>query len=274
MGGTRPVGALLALALLASASAGCDRRQPWEITNGSGLGPERPPLIIAEVYQGGQCGPCEPVGSRSYCAQITDEGRAPAPIGLQNGEGYCFMATALDAAGNAYGIGCQVAEAGAGPIRITLAPILPGRFIVPICEQGTSVGFDASFPDAGPPDAGPPDAGPPGLDAGPPRDAGPGLDAGPGGPPVGTPVNVRFSTVGDGAAYLFIHSTGQLLGEIPPAPGYGQLTAEVGDMMRIEAQPSAGSRLSNIYGGGCGTQNPCVMRVSGSENVNVVFDTL
>lgn len=266
MHGPRPLWFIVALTGLLG--AGCDRRQPWEITNGAGLGSSQPPQIVAEVYEGGECGPCEPTGDRVYCSSLTRGNDGPIPSGLRNGEPYCFMATALDEEGDAYAIGCQDAVAGDSPVRVVLAPIQPGRFVVPSCQDGPIVFVDGSFPDAGPgPDAGPRmDGGPPSPDAGPPRDAGP--------PPYpdGTVVRVTFAYEGSGSALIFEQSTGGFVGDIPQVPGYGQLTATVGeDVVRVEATPASGWELVEIRGGGCSDVSPCVIPITRPDSVRVVF---
>lgn len=251
----------MALALVA-----CDRRQPWEISNGDGLESPRPPQIIAEVYAGGECGPCEPRGERVYCASLTRDNEGPVPQRVVDGEPYCFMATGLDDNGEAYAIGCAEAVAGRDPVRVTLAPILPGRFVVPTCDQRPVVMFDAGQPmDAGPPmDAG-------GLDAGPPMDAGTFVDGGPPPLPDGTQVRVNFSYSGAGSANLFNHLSGGYIGGVPAAPSFGTLTTVVGQLVRVEATPATGSRIGEISGTNCAPMSPCVIDVARSGNVRVVF---
>lgn len=264
--GWRWWGIALGVSALAALGPGCDRRQPWVISNGDGIEPARPPQIIAEVYAGGECGPCEPAGERVYCASLTRENQGPAPDRLEGGAPYCFMATGLDETGEAFAIGCTEAEAGSAPVRITLAPILPGRFLVPSCDQTPQV-----FVDAGPRmDAGPPfDAG--GFDAGPGSDAGAFADAGPPPLPPGTEVRVQFSYSGSGTANLFDHSSGSFIGGVPEAPGFGQLTTVVGDTVRVEATAASGWRIGEISGSRCAPMSPCVIEIARSGAVRVVF---
>ncbi len=263
------------LGLAASlAVVGCDRRQPWEITHGAGVPSARPPMLVAEVYEGAECGPCEPAGRRVYCASLARGSVGPDPDALVDGAPYCFMATALDANGEAFAIGCADARAGQEPVRVTLAPLTPGRFLVPSCDTPRvmvdagprrDAGLEDAGLDGGLRDAGGADAGPPGVDAGPP--------SGDAGPPTGT-VRVFFQQEGEGTALVFDARTGGLIGQVPRAPQAAQLTTSVGDQVRLEASPAAGWRLDTIQGGGCGAVSPCTIAITRSESVRVVFAPL
>jgi len=235
------------------ATVGCDNDQAWTFHNGTGLDDARPPLIIAEVYSGGECGfACQPPGNRIYCSDVTGRGPAPAPTNLTDGERYCFMGTALDEAGDAYAVGCTVAEVGGDPIEVALSPIEDGRVIHRRCQ------LPMVMIDAGPGgfDAGPGpelDAGPGGFDAGP-RDAG--VDAGPG-LPQGTPVRVYFEIEGPGEVGIY-DPDGRLMGGEYLRGGWRLwVDAWVGFSVRIESRPNAGASLSRLDPPGCGLTSSC-----------------
>lgn len=245
--------------------AGCDRSQPWRFRNGASIGDAPPPSILAEIYEG-ECGPCAPVGTRLYCETLEGTRAGARPDGLVDGEIYCFIGTALDEQGQAYGIGCETVQVGGGEIDITLAEIEPDRFIARRCPA------DVEPMDAGPPfDAGPGmdagevifDAGPPGQDAGPPMD---------GGLRFGDPVRVRFRPVGPGAVYLTVTQTGMPLGEPQPIrePTIRNVDAYVGFAVTIDPEPDADGVYLGI-GGGCGTRDPCPIQFDRSEEIVIGF---
>jgi len=242
----------LGLCLLLVAG-GCERDQPWTFHNGTGLDDERPPLIIAEVYSGGECGfACQPPGNRVYCADLAGRAEAPAPTNLMDGERYCFMGTAIDARGQAFAVGCTVAEVGGDPIDVALSPIEDGRVIIRQCELPPVVMIDGGPGglDAGP---GPADAGPGGVDAGP-RDAG--VDAGPG-LPQGTPVRVYFDVEGPGQVSLY-DSDGSLIGGEPLQNGWRLwIDAWVGFYVRVESRPDPDASLTRLDPPGCGLATSC-----------------
>lgn len=253
---------LLVLMLL-----GCDRSQPWTFRNGPSLMGGEPPTIRAEVYVG-DCGACAPMGSRPYCERIAPGESGPQPTGLTEGQRYCFVGTALDAAGVAYGIGCVAETIGGGPIEITLAPIEPDTVIARVCSPPV-VEFDAgpAF-DAGPGmDAGVVvgvDAGPPLPDAGPPMD---------GGLSFGDPVTVRFIPRGPGAVYLRELPSRNDIG-LPQPIREGRirtLRGYVGYALEIDVEPDMGAVYLGIPG--CGTSDPCSIQLDRSEDIVIPFAT-
>ncbi len=265
MSSSRPSDLAL-LALLVALAGGCDRSQPWTFRNGPTTGPERPPSILAEIYEG-ECGACEPRGARRYCETISGATAGARPDDLEDGATYCFVGTALDADGAAYAIGCDVVEVGqGGPIEVTLARIDAERVITRRCASDVA--------DAGPPfDAGPgTDAGPlVGFDAGAPTDAGPRQD---GGLSVGDPVVVRFIPQGPGAVYLRRLPERTFLGTLQPfrEPRIRVLEASVGFTLEIDAEPDSGATLVGITGA-CGVTDPCAIRLTRSQDIYVRFAT-
>lgn len=252
---------LVVLALL-----GCDRSQPWTFRNGPSLGAEEPPAILAEVYAG-DCGACAPMGSREYCAMLGPGESGPQPSGLADGATYCFVGTALDASGTAYGIGCEEQSVGGGSIEITLAPIEPDRVIARRCAPPQD--FDAGPPfDAGPGmDAGVIvglDAGPPPPDAGPPEDSGLSF---------GDPVTVRFVPRGPGAVYLRSLPERRNIGEPQPIREgrIRTLNAYVGFALEIDVEPDPGAVYLGIPG--CGTRDPCPIQLDRTEDIVIPFAT-
>ena len=261
---------IVLLALLTT--AGCERRQEWTFYNGMRLDDSRPPTIVAEVFDQGECGfACQPPGDRVYCEELARDVMGPPPSGLTDGERYCFMGTALDEEGNAYAVGCAVAEVGGEPIHVPLSPIADGRVIHRTCQLGPIIDFDAGPPvslDAGPRmDAGPGgvDAGPPGFDAGPPRiDAGPGL-------PDGTPVRVTFDITGGGRV-SFYDSSGRLMAGRSFGNGSGLIVdAYVGFYCRAVWTVDPGYNLTTFELPGCSPTSPCEFLFTGPANYDFVF---
>ncbi len=225
----------VALSLL----CGCRAEQAWVFRNGTGLPDEAPARIVAEVFEGAECGfACRPPGARRYCAAVTMGDRGPSPDGLEDGTRYCFLGTAYDALGQTIGVGCEVATVGGGPITITLAPSDEAR--PSTCEGG---GLDASVPDdAGARDAGPPPAGPVVLT----------IEASAGGGfLVQNTETGRGWSVGGGIRF--------------------NLTTEAGNVYSIYPQPAPGYRFDTFEGGGCGVFVPCTIMVVGETTIRVLF---
>ena len=262
-----PVVALSA-ALTALACAG---EQPWTFRNGAGLDDAPPTAIVAEVHEGGECGfACQAPGRRVYCETIAGDATGPAPTELRHGERYCFIGTALDAAGTAYAIGCSVAEVGGRPIDIALSRIAEGRVVTRECQTRPRLMFDGAVPrvdagsmDAGSADAGLVDAGPPPVDAGPPRS-----DAG---LPYGTSVRVIFTVSGPGSMRVYdVDDAVLLAGRLFVDREMLILDAYVGFRVRIEATPDSVGRFDRI-GGPCGVRNPCTFELDRDEDITVYF---
>ncbi|MBX3271112.1 MAG: hypothetical protein KF729_12675 [Sandaracinaceae bacterium] len=264
------------LLLCVLALAGCERRQAWTFQNGSELDEARPPLLVAEVYTGGECGfACQPPGQQVYCEELAGDARGSAPEGLRQGERYCFMGTALDAASEAYAIGCAVGTVGGEPIQVVLSPVEPGRVLRRRCQRpGPMVRFDAGLADGGL------DAGP-GFDAGPAFDAGPGFDAGfdagtqipaDAGPAVdySRPVRVYFEVSGSGTVGVF-DSGGSLMGGWLTNGHRLWVDAWVGFYARIEASPGGGQRVQRIGVPHCANASPCEFLFVQTETIPIVF---
>ncbi|MGE0791583.1 MAG: hypothetical protein AB7S26_38260 [Sandaracinaceae bacterium] len=228
-------------------AAGCDRTQPWRFTNGASLGDAQPASIVAEVFEG-DCGPCEPDGARRYCDVLAMGGTGAAPRDLVDGQTYCFVGTALDEAGTAYGVGCASARVGAGAIEVTLAAIEPDRFVARQC--GPRIDLDAGAFDAGD------------LDAG----AG-GSDAG---LPVGTPVRVLYVPEGAGTVVFRDASGTPLIAQAFRQPMRFQLDAYVGFVMQIDPMPDPGATYLGADGA-CGTEDPCQVRLDRTEEIHIRF---
>ncbi|MCB9594676.1 MAG: hypothetical protein H6719_18295 [Sandaracinaceae bacterium] len=232
----------LAIAALVLAG-GCSSEQPWVFQNGTGLPDEAPARIVAEVYEGAECGfACRPPGRRVYCSSVSSGDRGPSPTGLSDGERYCFLGTAFDAAGDTIGVGCEVATVGGGPITITLSPSDEAR------QSACVDGPDASLPDAGP------------RDGGAPSDAG---------PPVGGPVVLTIES-GTGGGFLVQNvRTGR--GWNVGSNVRFNLNTEVGNTYAIYPQVSSGFRFDAFEGGGCGAFIPCELLMERDTLVRLSF---
>ncbi len=263
--------AAMAWALLAMLGLTACSEQPWLFTNGVGMPDGPPDAILAQAFEGGECGfACQPPGELAYCAKLRGEEQGPAPE-LTRGERYCFVGVATNASGTPTGIGCTVATAGTdAPIEVVFSPV-DGINRATECRPDPPTLMDSGpAPDAGPTDAGAMDAGPPVPDAGPGLDAGPPPpDAGP--PPTDAgPVEVELTVVGNSGRVLLVSETGNgwnfLTGVVPFVVG-----TIAGRQYTITANPDAGSEFVRFEGGGCGTANPCVLTVLSSTTVQVVF---
>ncbi len=246
---------------------GCDRHQAWTFHNGSELDEARPPVLVAEVYTGGECGfACQPPGEQVYCEELGPGVQGNRPEGLAAGERYCFMGTALDESNNAYAIGCTVAVVGGEPIQVALSPIEDGRVLHRRCKPPPDIRFDAGM-----------DAGAVGFDAGPGVDAG-GFDAGgpvlpDAGPAVdyGRPVRVYFDVSGPGAAGIY-DEAGRLMSGGYLYDGHRLwVDAWVGFYARIEATPNAGSRITRIGVPECANASPCELLFVQNEVIDITF---
>jgi len=255
---------ILLLTLLTS--AGCERTQAWTFRNGAGLPDERPPTIVTEVYTGGECGfACQPPGSaeRVYCQELSRGAVGPRPENLAAGTRYCFMGTALDERGDAYAIGCGVAQVGGDPVEVTLSPIEEGRVIRRACQLPPRVDLDSGVPD---------------MDAGPPFDAGGGFDAGPadagydaGGPPLGTPVRVYFEVDGPGLVSVYDDSGRLMGGSVLEEDWRLWVDAWVGFYARIEWRPASGGTFEGLNVPGCGATSPCEFLFFDNHTVRMRF---
>ncbi|MBX3271113.1 MAG: hypothetical protein KF729_12680 [Sandaracinaceae bacterium] len=226
----------LALALLA---AGCSAEQPWEFRSGTGLPDEAPARLVAEVYEGAECGfACRPPGARVYCSTVAMGARGPAPSGLARGARYCFLGTAYDAAGRTIGVGCEVGTIGGDPITVTLAP----------SDEARANQCDA---DGGVP-----------ADAGPPPDGG----VAPG------PVELTI-LAGPGGGFLVQNvATGR--GWNVASGIRFVLTTDPGTLYAIYPQVAAGHRFDRFEGGGCDVFIPCEIRVLASTTITLSFARL
>lgn len=234
---TSEVRTCLALALLLG--GGCRSEQPWVFQNGTGLPDEAPARIVAEVFEGGECGfACRPPGARVYCASVAANGQGPSPEGLDDGERYCFLGTAYDAAGQTLGVGCEVGTVGGAPITVTFAP----------SDEARQSACDL-LPDGGAP-----------FDAGPtPTDAG-----APSGPVVLT------IEAGAGGGFL-VQNTRTGRGWNVGSGIRFNLTTEAGNTYAIYPQVASGYRFDLFEGGGCDVFIPCEITVVRDTTVRLVF---
>ena len=227
--------AVIGLLVLAS---GCRSEQPWHFQNGSGLPDEAPARIVAEVYEGAECGfACRPPGTRVYCSAVGGGAQGPSPDGLRDGERYCFLGTAYDATGQTIGVGCEVATVGGGPITVTFAPSDEAR--PSSCEPG--------------PDAGAVDAGPTPLDAG-----------------VPTGPVVLSIEAGAGGGFL-VQNTRTGRGWSVGSGIRFNLTTDSGTTYAIYPQVDSGYRFDVFDGGGCDVFIPCEISVVRDTTVLLSF---
>lgn len=246
---------------------GCDRHQAWTFHNGAELDEAAPPVIVAEVYAGGECGfACQPPGDRVYCEELGPGARGTPPEGLRSGERYCFLGTALDETNRAYAIGCTVAVVGGEAIDVALSPIEAGRVIQRRCQQGPNIRFDGGMDggeilvDAG----GGVDAG--GFDAGPPvlPDAGPAVD-------YQRRLTVYFNVYGPGRVGVFDEDGNLMSGDYLYDRHRLWVEAWVGFYARIEATPNAGSRIQSIGVPECANTSPCEFLFVNNEEIDITF---
>jgi len=220
--------ALIALSLLAA----CSSEQAWEFRNGVELPPGEPDRIVATVHRGADCGfACRPPGELLYCAEVGAGAQGPAPSNLSDGERYCFVGTAFDAAGELFGVGCQVATVGGGPITVTLAPSDDVR------EDRCRVG---------------------GADAG-----APGPDAGPGS------LTLRVVSAGGGGFLVQNVRTGRGF-DVPPGVAFN-LTVDPGSTYEIFPRVASGFRFDRFEGGACDVFIPCRVTVNASTTIELFF---